>query len=102
MDLWEEFMLIDGLIEDYKRQAEAAGEDPEYSGGYEGPQYAPSGELLSLTSDGGTAVRTFEGKVSDGTAKPYYPSAARGDRMATGEELQELFGVTYVDERDQN
>lgn len=74
--------------EDYPSDASGAGDDP-YA-------YLPN----EATRDEGFAVRNFEGKLSDGTAKHYYPSASKGDVMATGEQLEVLFGVNYVDERE--
>jgi hypothetical protein len=89
LELFHEYALIDGLTEYYEAQSDS-------NSGYEQDSYGS-------TDEGGTWIRTYGGDsdlLSDGTAKPYYPSASKGDRMATGEELQELFGITYVDERN--
>ena len=104
LDFFQEWALIEELNAHYKRQAEAYDEDGEFDGRYD---YASPDDPASINDFGsdsefgeGVAVRNFRGKHSDGSWKPYYPSAEKGDRMATGEELQALFGVTYVDERN--
>jgi hypothetical protein len=90
LELFHEYALIDGLNEYYEAQSDGYSKS-----GYE--------QDSGGSTDEGTWIRTYGGDsdlLSDGTAKPYYPSASKGDRMATGEELQELFGINYVDERN--
>jgi hypothetical protein len=100
LNILQEWLYIEELNEHYKRQAEAYGEDAE---DYQPADfYDPEFSTSPVSEFGeGVAVRNFQGKRSDGSWKPYYPSAEKGDRMATGEELQALFGVTYVDERNE-
>lgn len=101
LNVLEEWLYIEQLNAHYKREAEA------YGGGESSDNYASPDDPASINDFGsdsefgeGVAVRNFKGNYSDGTWKPYYPSASKGDRMATGEELQQLFGITYVDERN--
>lgn len=73
-----EMALLDGFEWWQKLQQEESGDTeppPEYSIGEYSVRHSESNE-------------------------PYYPSASKGDVMATGEVLEGLFGINYVDERN--
>lgn len=83
-------ILLEELIEDYRRQAEEYGGEDDPRTFTEGRQ----GRAFPATTGEGISTRVFEDNA------PYYPSADKGDVMATGEELVALFGITYEDERN--